>query len=131
MIKVDTNELKYTFSKSSGAGGQNVNKLNTQVTLIWDLNDSKSISGAVKNRFKTLFKGFINDRGQVLIKSQRHRSQKRNIDDVNLKLRSMLISASKEPKRRKETRPTRSSVRKRLEKKKQHSEKKKNRGQKF
>ena len=131
MIKVDTNELKYTFSKSSGAGGQNVNKLNTQVTLIWDLNDSKSISGAVKNRFKTLFKGFINDRGQVLIKSQRHRSQKRNIDDVNLKLRSMLISASKEPKRREETRPTRSSVRKRLEKKKQHSEKKKNRGQKF
>lgn len=131
MIKVDTNELKYTFSKSSGAGGQNVNKLNTQVTLIWDLDDSKSISGAVKNRFKKLFKGFINDRGQVLIKSQRHRSQKRNIDDVNLKLRSMLISASKEPKRRKETRPTRSSVRKRLEKKKQHSEKKKNRGQKF
>ncbi len=131
MIKVDTNELKYTFSKSSGAGGQNVNKLNTQVTLTWDLDDSKSISDAVKNRFKKLFKGFINDRGQVLIKSQRHRSQKRNIDDVNLKLRSMLISASKEPKRRKETRPTRSSVRKRLEKKKQHSEKKKNRGQKF
>lgn len=131
MIKVETNELKYSFSRSSGAGGQNVNKLNTQVTLTWSVDDSKSISRSVKDRFKMLFKGFINDRGEVIIKSQRHRSQKRNIDDVNLKLRSMLISASKEPKKRKETRPTRSSVRKRLEKKRQHSEKKKNRGQQF
>ncbi|MBC75847.1 MAG: aminoacyl-tRNA hydrolase [Halobacteriovoraceae bacterium] len=131
MLKVDPAEIKYTFSKSSGSGGQNVNKLYTHVTLIWSMVDSKSISNGIKARFQKLFKGFINDRGEVVIKSQRHRSQKRNIDDANMKLRSMLIAAAKEPKKRKATRPTRSSVRKRLEKKKQHSEKKKSRRQKF
>ncbi|MCO4754443.1 MAG: aminoacyl-tRNA hydrolase [Bacteriovoracaceae bacterium] len=131
MLKVDPSEIKFTYSRSSGAGGQNVNKVNTQATLHWDMENSKSVSTYLKNRFRTLFKRFVNEHGEVVIQSQRHRSQSRNKLDCETKLRSMLLAAKAEPKKRRATKPTRSSVKKRLDNKKRHSDKKKNRSEKF
>ena len=131
MLKVDPSEIKFTFSRSSGAGGQNVNKVNTQATLHWDMQNSSSISQYIKERFIKLFKRFVNDQGEVVIQSQRHRSQNRNKLDCETKLRSMILAAMTEPKKRRPTKPTRGSVKKRLDGKKRHAEKKKNRSQKF
>lgn len=125
MIKIDPSEFTFTFSKSSGSGGQNVNKLNTQATLTWDMKNSGAVSELVKERFCKLYKRFVSTEGQVVIQSQRHRSQKRNKDDCVEKLRSMINAASKPPKKRRPTKPTRAAVKKRLESKKKRSEKKK------
>lgn len=127
MIKVKDSEFTFTFSKSSGSGGQNVNKLNTCVTLSWDMDASKALNEEVKERFRKSYKRFVSDDGTVSVTSQRHRSQKRNIEDCKEKLMSMLNSVRLAPKPRKATRPTRSSIRKRLDGKKRHSEKKKRR----
>lgn len=131
MIKIPDNEFTFTFSKSSGAGGQNINKLNTCATLSWNLADSPSLSEPVKKRFRESFKRFVLEDGSVSVTSQRHRTQKRNIEDCKEKLLSMLNSVRLPPKARRPTKPTRSSVRKRLEGKKRHSDKKKMRQKDF
>lgn len=123
----DEDEFTFTFSRSSGSGGQNVNKVNTAATLEWDLKNSPSVAGPVKERFKRLHSRFVRDDGVVTIQSQEHRSQKRNREECKQKLHKLLEAAFKTPKKRKPTKPTKSSVKKRLESKKKHGEKKSSR----
>ena len=130
MKKIPVSEFKFSFSRSSGAGGQNVNKLNTKVTLFWDIESSPSCSAGVKKRFTDKYKRLIIE-STVVIKSQRFRAQSKNIDDCVDKLHELLASVEFAPKTRRPTKPTKGSVRKRLENKKNHSEKKKSRSQKF
>jgi ribosome-associated protein len=130
-IKIPFSEFHFSFSKSSGAGGQNVNKVNTKATLIWNLTESFSCSEEVKERFKEKYKNFMNDEGEVLISSQLTRSQKGNMDDCIQKLHKMLESVVLPPKPRKKTIPKRSAILKRLETKKKDSEKKKLRTERF
>lgn len=133
MIKINIPESEYyfTFSRSSGAGGQNINKVNSKASLVWNMDESLSISDAIKNRFKIKFTRFVTNDGIVVITSQEHRTQKANIDECLKKLYEMLYEAQKVPKVRHKTKPKRSAVEKRLKSKKLHSDKKKSRNQSY
>lgn len=130
MIKVNKNECSFSFSRSSGAGGQNVNKLNTKVTMVWDIDLSDICNAAVKVRFKRKYARFLSD-GLVIITSQKFRQQARNIEDCIKKLEACLNDVRLAPKLRRATKPTRSSVKKRLDGKSKKSELKKSRREKF
>lgn len=125
-MKIPEEELSFFVSRSSGAGGQNVNKVNSKVTVRWHL-ESSSIPEPVKKRFAEKYQNRINDRGEVVISSQEERTQKANQDLCLKKLDDMLKSVAKPPKKRIKTKPHRGAVLERLGQKKRHSEKKRNR----
>ena len=130
MIKIPNSECTFTFSRSSGAGGQNVNKVNTKVTMTWDIQASASCSPNVKKRFNEKYSRYIYD-GMIVMTSQKYRSQLQNIADCIEKLEICLNDVRLAPKHRKATKPTRSSVRKRLDGKNKKSKLKKMRTEKF
>jgi ribosome-associated protein len=130
MILIPDNEFHFSFSRSSGAGGQNVNKLNTKVTLTWDIESSQSLNGSIKKRFLITYKNLLTDHG-VVLQSDRYRSQKRNKDDAIEKLHSLIETVRKPPKMRVPTKPTLAARKRRLLQKKRHSDKKKMRQEKY
>lgn len=123
-IKIPFSELTFSFARSSGAGGQHINKANTKVLMSWNLDESLCCSEDVKKRFKNKFCQYVLDNGLVQISSQKTRSQKANMDDCIEKLHCMLNEVRLPPKTRKATKPKRSAVLKRLESKKKDAEKK-------
>ena len=130
MISIPLSEISFQFSRSSGAGGQNVNKVNSKATLTWNIVTSPSCPAAVKERFAKTYKRLMV--GEiVMISSQRFRSQQQNIDDCLQKLHQLLAEVEYPPKVRHATKPTKSSVHKRLENKKVHSLAKKIRSKKI
>jgi ribosome-associated protein len=123
-IIIPFSELTFSFSRSGGAGGQNVNKVNSKVTLTWDPATTTACSQDVIVRFRERFGPSILDNGLVQIVGQKHRSQKANMDDCIAKLHEMLNEVRRPPKVRKKTKPKRSAMLKRLDSKKRESEKK-------
>lgn len=122
-IKIPFSELTFSFARSSGSGGQNVNKVNSKVTMTWDPAVSE-IHPDIIERFRKRYPQYVLDSGEIQIVSQEHRSQKSNIDSCVTKLHELLKSVERPPKARKATKPTRSSVVKRLTSKRKDSEKK-------
>ena len=120
-------ELHWTFSRSSGKGGQNVNKVNSKATLHWNVLDSTSLPRDVKERFMERFSSRIKDDGDLVLQSDEFRDQGKNISRCVEKLVEMVRAVEYPPKVRVPTRPTRSSKAKRADKKQRHSEKKKSR----
>ena len=121
-IRIPFSEFQLSFSRGSGPGGQNVNKVNTKVHLLWDITASESVPYAVKERFRTRFATAILDDGLVQIVGQKHRTQKANIEDCIDKLHAMIDEVTVPPKKRKATKPTYGSVQKRLTSKKRDSQ---------
>ncbi len=126
-LKIPLREFEFIYSRSSGPGGQNVNKVASRVQLIWNLEGSKSLPGAVKARFREKFGSKLSKDGRLIVASSRYRDQGRNLADCLEKLRAMLLEIARPPKRRKKTRPTRGSVERRLKEKKAQAEKKRRR----
>ena len=126
-IAIPLKEFEFTFSRSSGPGGQNVNKVNTKVTLHWPITSSSSVPEDVRQRFVAKYRRRINNRGQLVVISQRFRDQGRNVGDCLAKLREMLSSVAVAPKSRKPTRPSRASRERRLQAKQRTSDKKRGR----
>ena len=126
-IGIPLDEFSFTFMRSSGPGGQNVNKVNTKVRLRWPIIASETLRDDVKQRFLAKYRRRITSEGDFVISSQRYRDQRRNIDDCLNKLRDLLADVATAPTRRKKTKPSRSSVRRRLADKRRHSEKKQRR----
>ncbi len=114
-IRVPLREFHFTFSRSSGPGGQNVNKVNTKATLRWSVAATKSLPEGMRERFTAKYRRRITSEGDLLVISQRFRDQGRNVADCLEKLREMLLSVSVAPKPRKRTKPSRGSVKRRLE----------------
>lgn len=114
-------ELRFRFDRSSGPGGQNVNKTNTKATMHWNIVASPSIPGDVRERFLAKYGGRVSQAGDVVLASDRHRDQRRNLDACLEQLRSMLLSVLRPPRARKATRPTAGSQRRRLEDKRSRS----------
>ncbi len=113
-IRVRLREFRFSFSRSSGAGGQNVNKVNTKATLRWEVAHSPSLPEDVRARFLERYKRRITARGDLVLTSQRFRDRGRNVADCLEKLRSMLAEVAEPPRPRKGTKPPRSSVERRL-----------------
>jgi len=127
IMKIPPKELDFTFSRSSGAGGQNVNKLNTKVTLTWNFTKSEALSERVKKRFQAKYSRYLTAEGLYKITSQRFRNQSRNIADCINKLEEMIEEVCVEPKRRIKTKPTKGSIAKRISDKKNKGERKQTR----
>lgn len=126
-ISIPLDEFDYTVSRSSGPGGQNVNKVNSKVLLRWSAKTSESLPEAVKQRFLRRFNTRITSEGVFIISSQRYRDQPRNREDCLFKLAEMIREVAAPPKKRKPTRATRGSKERRLQSKKELSQKKQNR----
>jgi ribosome-associated protein len=122
-------EFEFTFSRSPGPGGQNVNKLNTKVTLHWNVIESPSIDQPIKDRLQKEYAGRINKQGCIVITSHRYRDQGRNIEDSLNKLKAMILSVARAPRVRRATRPTAASKRRRLDEKRRKAEKKRSRSE--
>lgn len=110
-------EIVFTASRSSGPGGQNVNKVNSKVTLRWSLADSK-IAPEIKTRLFQRLRPRLTMSEEIVIQTDEFRDQGRNKEACLEKLESMLASALKPQKRRRPTKPKKSSKEKRLQGKK-------------
>jgi ribosome-associated protein len=123
-IQIPRQEFHFTFVRSSGPGGQNVNKVNTKAVLRWAIGSSQDLPEDVRQRFLKRFRNRVTSTGDVVISSQQFRNQARNVADCLARLREMLASVAVPPVRRRRTKPSRGSVERRLKNKHAQSKKK-------
>jgi len=126
-LAVPLAEFRFTFSRSGGPGGQNVNKVNSKVTLHWNVAGSAGLPQAVRQRFLAAYPRRINTDGDVVVHSQRYRDQMRNREDCLEKLRGMILAVAVVPRTRRPTRPSPGSRERRLRAKQETSRKKQSR----
>ncbi|MBK7580662.1 MAG: aminoacyl-tRNA hydrolase [Myxococcales bacterium] len=114
--------------RSSGPGGQNVNKVSTKIELRFDLRSTSALRPEVKVRLRRLAASRLDAEGALVITSQATRSQAQNLEDARAKLADLIRAALFVPKRRRPTKPTRASKERRLDAKRHQSQKKQTRG---
>jgi ribosome-associated protein len=120
-LAIDDQELVERFVRSSGPGGQNVNKLSTAVELRFDAKNSPSLPEAVRERLLAKRDRRITDDGVIVLSAQRFRTQDRNREDARERLADLIRSVLVPPKPRVATRPTRASKERRLTGKKERA----------
>lgn len=120
-------EIFFVTSRSQGAGGQHVNRTNSAVTLRWYFRESQGLSEEEKQIVENKLAARINEDGELYIKREIHRDQAMNRKDAIQTLHQLLAQAFFKPKKRVASKPTKSSVKKRLNTKKIHGQKKKDR----
>ena len=123
-IAIDESEIQEDFIRSSGPGGQNVNKAATTVQLRFDVANSPSLSDDVRERLISLARSRITNDGVLIINARRFRTQGRNRRDAFERLTELIRRAVEKPKRRSKTRPTLASKARRLEDKHRRAESK-------
>jgi ribosome-associated protein len=117
-------EITFSTARSSGPGGQNVNKVNSKVILKWNVTNSATLNEEQKNLISSKLKSRITNEGILVLNAQESRSQLANKEEVIKKLTDLLKKAFTPRKKRKLTRPTKASVIKRVKGKKLRGEKK-------
>lgn len=117
-----SSEIKFKTSRSGGKGGQNVNKVETRVEGFWNVTNSILVTEEEKARIVQKLGNKISSEGNLQVASQAERSQRANKELVIAKLNLLLQNALRIPKKRKATKPSKASVKNRLEKKKQISQ---------
>jgi ribosome-associated protein len=120
-IQIPDEELEWKFVRSSGPGGQNVNKVSSAAQLRFLLAQNTSLPGAARGRLRRLAGQKLADDGSILIAARSERSQEQNRRAALERLADLIRAALIEPKVRKKTRPTRASVERRIESKKRRA----------
>ena len=126
-IEIEMDELVFSYARSGGPGGQNVNKVNSKAVLHWSVEKSASVSDDIKSRFMDKYANRINTEGELVLSSQRFRDQRSNAEDCLERLKSMLESVEHEPVERKSTKIPKVVKQKRIENKRILSKKKQQR----
>jgi len=120
-IRIPETELSWSFVRSGGPGGQNVNKVASKAVLRWNLAASPSLPEEVKQRLRAQQASRVTVDGELVLTSQRFRDQDRNRQDCLDKLRELILRALFVPKKRKKTRPSKGSRERRLGEKRHRS----------
>jgi ribosome-associated protein len=120
-IRIPDTEFQWSFVRSGGPGGQNVNKVASKAVLRWDLAGSPSLPEELKVRLRTLQRRRVTGEGELVLTSQRYRDQGRNVTDCLEKLREMVLQATLVPRPRKVSRPSRGAREARLRDKRHRS----------
>lgn len=126
-IQIPMTEFDFSYARSGGPGGQNVNKVNTKAILHWPVASTESIPEDVRARFLTRYANRITQEGQLVISSQRYRDQGRNVEDCLEKLREMLTMVLKPPVVRRATKPSKAVKQRRMDVKRAIGQKKQQR----
>ena len=113
-----------SFSRSGGPGGQNVNKVNTKVTLRLKVSELSGLNEAELERVKTILANRISNDGEIVIVSDEERSQRINLERAYFRLEALIVAAAKLPKVRRPTKPSKAAKEKRLQAKKRQGMKK-------
>jgi ribosome-associated protein len=126
-IELPDEEILLEFTRSSGPGGQHVNKTETAVDLRFNILTSRAITDAVRRRLLKLAGNRVDQNGVLLISAQSYRSQRRNIDEAIERLCELIRRAAVPPRPRRPTRPTKASKERRLAGKKVRADTKRGR----
>ena len=130
-VNIPLSELVYTASRSSGPGGQHVNKADTRIQVRWNVNESAALSDAESARLLKNLASRLTEAGDLILAGDTHRSQRRNREDVTQRLAALVREALIPPKPRRKTTPPRASREKRLDEKRKKALTKKDRGKKY
>jgi ribosome-associated protein len=130
-FSIPDEELTWSFARSGGPGGQNVNKTNTRAILHWNLAANTSLPEMVRERLRALERNRLTTEGVLVIQSQTHRTQERNREACLERLRDLVQRAATLPRPRRATRPTFGSQQRRLQAKRQRSQTKQQRRESF
>lgn len=123
-IRIPRDEIAFTFVRSSGPGGQNVNKVNSKAVLRWSVAGTAALPEEVQRRFLALHRRRITNEGELVIAGQRFRDAPKNVEDCLQRLVELVLAAATVPKTRRKTKPSRASHRRRLSDKRRAGEKK-------
>jgi ribosome-associated protein len=126
-IQIPLDEFEFTYARSGGPGGQNVNKVNSKAMLRWPIATSPSVPEPVRARFMEKYASRVTLDGDVILTSQKHRDQASNVEDCLEKLKEMLVAVATPQTPRRPTRPSRASVERRTEAKRENAIKKQQR----
>ncbi len=122
-VNIPLSELEFSYVRSAGPGGQNVNKVASKAVMRWNMQASAALAPEQKERMQTLYPSQVTKDGVLILTSQLTRDAPKNRQDCMEKLKKMVAQALRVPKRRVPTKPTKGSVRRRLDDKSRHSEK--------
>jgi ribosome-associated protein len=123
-VEIPMSEFDFTFARSGGPGGQNVNKVNSKAVLRWQPTTSPSLPEDIRARFLQRYASRLTTEGELILTSQKHRDQPSNIDDCLQKLAQMIVDVAVAPKTRRPTKPTLGAKIRRVESKARNSSKK-------
>jgi ribosome-associated protein len=127
-VVIPAREVEESASRSSGPGGQHVNKASTRVTLRWSLARSEVLDDALRERLQRRLSRRLTADGDLVVHADRHRSRARNLEAARRRLVELVADGLRSPRSRRASRPTRAARQRRMDAKKQRSGLKQQRG---